>query len=258
MATPEFLITNLVDSATAISAYSELASLPVENVQSKSRTKVWRSDGLANPEWIKIDLGSAVKCKRAVIINHNISDGGTTTLKRHTSDDLGAATTVGTFGWDADFMVLDFDATYRWWWFHVSDAGNSDGYIEIGRIFLGDFSTTVGKPSIGGFALAPVDPSVPTSTPEGIVGRNTRSKFNRLSWQFKHVSEADRDTLITIYDTIGAYNHFFLRLDPSETVHSQGDIGGMYGYFTSQEPVMSYYAGQPSHWSVGFTFEEAR
>jgi hypothetical protein len=44
MATPEFLITNLVDTASAISASSEETSLPVENVQNKSRTKVWRSD----------------------------------------------------------------------------------------------------------------------------------------------------------------------------------------------------------------------
>jgi hypothetical protein len=372
MATPEFLITNLVDTADAISASSEETALAVENVQSKSRTKVWRSDSGWNIitgvndkiditegvtgdatatltagnyatgalmateaqtqinaaatdntwtctyssgtrkftighdnvqtgglEWSTganaatsagidlgydtsaddtgaasyvgdnecrcsreyigaIDLGSATRCRRAAIINHNFSSAATVGIYRHTSDDLPNATLVQNLAYDAKIMVLEFDATYRYWWFHVQDIDNSDSYIEAGRPFLGGYSTLTAKPVNAGFSLSLIDPSVPTQTPEGVVGRNERNKFYRLGFNLAYFSEADRDTLLTVYDTIGAYNHFILRLDPSETVHSQDEVGILYGYFTSRRLEMDYFAGTVNRWSAPLTFEEAR
>ena len=111
----------------------------------------------------------------------------------------------------------------------MDDIDNSDSYVEIGRAFLGDFDVL----SVGlGEALTfgEVDPSVPTVTPEGAVGKNERTHYFRASINLNAMESGDRDDLLTIYGRVGAYEHIFVRLDPGETTFSQGKLGGFYGF----------------------------
>lgn len=207
-------------------------------------------------EWIGIDLGAATLCTRSVVVSHNFSSSAVVTLYRHNADDLSAATLVGTFVFDADFMVLEFSATWRYWWIHVHDIDNSDGYIEFGRAFLGVLSQPTEAPSVYDYALIPVDQSPIAVTPEGAVGKNIREMFHRVTFQFAYEEEADRDALLAIYRSIGAHTHFFFRPDPGETQHHEAKLGGMYGYFLDREPRFGFTA--PNLWTVKFNFEEAR
>lgn len=207
-------------------------------------------------EWIGIDLGAATLCIRSIVVAHNFSSAAAVTLYRHNADDLSAATAVGTFTYDADFMVLEFSETFQYWWIHVDDIDNSDSHIEIGRAFLGNLSQPTTAPSVYDYTLIPVDESPISVTPEGVVGKNIREIFHRLSFHFAYESEADRDTLLDIYRGLGAYSHFFFRADPGETQHSEAKLGGMYGYFLDREPQFGFTG--PDLWTVAFNFEEAR
>ena len=216
------------------------------------------SDGACrcSREWLGIALSAATQAKRLAIVSHNFSSSAVVTLYRHTSDDLSAATAVDTVTYDANFMVVEFDATYRYWWIHVDDIDNSDSYIEIGRAFLGDYD--IAEYMELGMELAMVDPSEPTMTPEGYVGRNERTQFKRVNFNFAMLSETDRDNLIAIYETIGAFNHFFFIPDPAKAIFTQSDLGGMYGYFLSKEVPIAVVSGATTWTTSGLTFEEAR
>lgn len=207
-------------------------------------------------EWIGIGFTAATQAKRCAIVSHNFSSSAFVRLLRHTSDDLSAATSVGTITYDADFMVLEFDATYQYYWIQVRDVDNSDSYIEIGRAFLGDYDIVEYMEL--GMSLVLVDPSEPMVTPEGYVGRNERASFNQVRFNFAILSETDRDNLVTMYETIGAFNHFFFRPDPGEAIFSQDDLGGMYGYFLSPSVPISVVSGGTTWTAGGLVFEEAR
>lgn len=208
-------------------------------------------------EWVGIDLAAATQVKRGAIVSHNFSSSAVVTLYRHTADTLSAATAVGTLTYDADFMFIECDATYRYFWIHVEDVDNSDSYIEIGRAFLGDYSTTAWMAM--GMELVMVDPSEPTRTPEGYVGRNERTQHKQMVFSFGDpMNETDRDTLITIYETIGAYNHFFFRPDPNEEIFTQADLGGMYGYFLTRDVGLEIVSGATTWRPSRIIFEEAR
>jgi len=207
-------------------------------------------------EWIGIDLAAAIQCKRCAIVSHNFSSAAVVKLYRHTADTLSAATLVGTLTYDADFMVLEFDATYQYWWIHVDDIDNSDSYVEIGRAFLGTLTQPTKAASIYNYALIPVDDSPISVTPAGVVGKHVREQYHRVAFHFASVSESNRDTLLSIYRGIGAFSHFFFRPDPGQTLHSEAKLGGMYGYFIHREPTFGFTS--PHWWSVTFTFEEAR
>ncbi len=207
-------------------------------------------------EWLGIALSAATQAKRLAIVSHNLSSSAVVTLYRHTSDDLSAATAVDTVTYDANFMVVEFDATYKHWWIQVDDIDNSDSYIEIGRAFLGDYDI-VEYVELG-MELAMVDPSEPTMTPEGYVGRNERTQFKRVNFNFAILSETDRDNLVSMYETIGAFNHFFFIPDPAKAIFTQLDLGGMYGYFLSKEVPIAVVSGATTWTTSGLVFEEAR
>jgi hypothetical protein len=126
-------------------------------------------------------------------------------------------------------MILTCDATYRYFWIHVDDIDNSDGYIEIGKAFLGTASVlTEGL----GDALntRDIDPSTIVMTPEGAVGKNEKTKYFEADINLNYMNSTDRDTLRTIYDDVGSYGHMFIRLDPDESTFSHAELGGIYGY----------------------------
>ncbi len=207
-------------------------------------------------EWIGIDLAAATQCKRLAIVSHNFSSSATVTLYRHTADSLSAATSVGAVTYDADFMVLTFDATYRYWWIHVDDIDNSDGYIEIGRAFLGDFDVLTKALSSRNLNFGEMDPSVPVFTPEGVVGKNERSHYFRATIELRNMTSTDRDLLLTIFGRVGAYKHMFVRLDPDESTFSRAELGGMYGYFVSQMEFAGVWTAS-IHYTSQLTIQEA-
>ena len=158
---------NSVDSATSITADSELASLPVENLQDRQIVKVYRSDAATTVE-IDVDFGQSRVVDFVALIRHNISQSGTIRWRLSTVSDF--ATTVydsgavdawpvveefgtlpwGVFSWGgflnpevaaeytiSSFDILDTPAQARYLRVNIADDSNADGYIQAGRLISG-------------------------------------------------------------------------------------------------------------------------
>ena len=102
---------------------------------------------------INIDLGSAQEVKVLIIDDHNMSSGATITLKGVDPTIFSEAVT-----WVDDKIVhyLSVATTKRYWQIQITDAGNTDGYIDIGEIFLGSYmelTKTYKRGFTKGFAL---------------------------------------------------------------------------------------------------------
>lgn len=101
----------------------------------------YRSAALGAPNTIVVDLGSAKAVKALVLYDHNFSSGVTLTIQAHTSDSWGAPdfSEVVAYNASKNIYYLSATTTKRYWRLTVLDAGNSDGYIEIGEMILASY-----------------------------------------------------------------------------------------------------------------------
>lgn len=108
------------------------------------RDKRYRSSALEEPNTITIDLGSAQQVTALAIFDHNFTDAVTISLKGDADNanwdtpDFGGESV--TYNADKIVHYLSSAQTYRYWRLEITDAANSDTYIEIGELFLGAYS----------------------------------------------------------------------------------------------------------------------
>jgi hypothetical protein len=101
------------------------------------------SDDSDHPSYstIIIDLGAEKEIKALILGDHNISSGATITLKGHTSDSWGSPdfSENVTFAADKILHYLSAATSKRYWKIEIYDPNNTDGYIEIGELYLGTY-----------------------------------------------------------------------------------------------------------------------
>lgn len=105
----------------------------------------YRSKDLETPNTITIDLGSAQEVKALAIYDHNFTAAATLLLEADDAatfdSDGGSAQFSEAVTWADDKILhyLSAATTKRYWRLSVTDAANTDGYIEIGELFLGSY-----------------------------------------------------------------------------------------------------------------------
>lgn len=166
---------NRIDEAT-ISGGSWLSGLPLANIKDRALSKVCRStNATTGSTVIDIDLGQARSLRALALQNHNLSQSGSWRVKLGTS---AGASDVYSGSYQAAWF-LSFDSSQlewggnNWWdgtvdddyirhpyiapmllptWYsarhvriEIDDTTNPDGYIQIGRVFVGGgFTPTLG------------------------------------------------------------------------------------------------------------------
>lgn len=154
------------DAAT-LAASTAASGYPATNVQDKLRKRCWRTTDVSG-ETLTIDMGEAVYCNALALINHNLTCSGAITIE---ASNLASFATLlldqdedacheiigygeGGYGmagyggaipealrpiYDPEpvrVIYLDEAVAARYWRITLTDAGNSAGYLEVGRIFL--------------------------------------------------------------------------------------------------------------------------
>lgn len=158
--------TNYVDDVDSITADSEVASLPVENLQDLQIVKVFRTDGATSVE-IDVDWKSTKIVDFFALIAHNLSvtaklrwrlsnddfstfiyDSGTVDAWPPIEDFGGSP--WGVFRWGGvptqeetelytanAFQLLETPQFARYLRLNITDDSNLDGYIQAGRLIAG-------------------------------------------------------------------------------------------------------------------------
>ena len=212
--------TNYSDEATSITADSEVATLPVENLQDRQLVKIYRSDGDTDVE-IDVDFGQGRIIDFVALIRHNISQTGTIRWRLSNVSDF--ATTQydsgtvdawpvveefgtlpwGVFSWGgrinpevaaqyqiSSFTVLDSPVQARYLRINISDNDNADGYIEAGRLIAGPAyrpSTNYGF----GVEIQFVDESRIVKSRGGQTFVDEVERFRRIRFELQNLPEAE-------------------------------------------------------------------
>lgn len=150
------------------------------------RDHLYRSADLGAPNTITVDLGSAQEVKVLVIYDHNFTSAATITLEA----DAAATFDSGAGGnpqfseaitWNDEKIVhyLSAATTKRYWRLKVTDAANSDLYIEIGELFLGSY-LELSKNYVQGFSEETAFLVEANRTPYGV----EKSRFYNFQLMF--------------------------------------------------------------------------
>lgn len=236
--------TNAFASAT-VTASSTGSGFDRDNVKTYPIKRRWRSNSPVD-QWLKFDLGSATAISSFSLSFHNLTSSATIKLYGHSSDLGNAATnwdgsasfdSNNTLSRDDEVAVLHIssDQSYRWWFLELDDPTNSDGYIEIGTVFGGDFESP-DENFNENFSLNWLDSSR-TLDSEG-QSRFTveKERFKVFEITFADMDSANQDTIEGWWKAVYKTAPFLVALDtdshPAEwtrLVHWDNDLSWVYG-----------------------------
>ena len=194
---------NLIDAAT-LTAGSQKASLPVQNLQSNPTSKKWHTAAGVSSSHFLADLGSAQACNLLMLAKSNLTASATIRVRASTSDataesgdllDTGAGSPLEGVdaGCDPNYgsvlVIFDASVTARYWRVDLADTGAADN-LQIGRAFLGPaWQPTRGM--LYGWGNAWGDESTVRRTDGGQDIVNERARRRQLQFRLSFMNEAE-------------------------------------------------------------------
>jgi len=165
-------------------------------------------------EWIVNDLGSAQDVKAFIIKNHNFTNTATVKIQGHTADAWGTPDVDVTLPITADLMIYFWSSAQskRYWRYYINDVENSDGYIETGRVFLGDYFCPESN-FRRDYGTEFTDPSEVLMSDDGQITTNKKTKYRLLNLTFEYVTDTDLTSFEAMWDELGITEEFFFTRD---------------------------------------------
>ena len=128
---------SLIADAT-LTPDTENALYPVENLQAEPAAETYRSTSASNQK-ILIDFAAPVLVGMFAVVNHNLTDGATITLRGGSSQDPDGNDFELVIPWAIRnaWVLFDSDETWQYWSLTIDDLSNPDGVLEIGLLLQG-------------------------------------------------------------------------------------------------------------------------
>lgn len=187
---------NKVDAA-ALTASSELATLPGSNVQQEHVAQKWQTAAGVKSASLTLDLGGALSCSLLAVLGTNFTAAATRRLRASTADPTAVAgdlydSALASAGVKAGYGAIyhHFNAVAaRYWRLDLADATLPDN-MQVGRVFLGP-SWQPGESHEWGWGVTPLDPSKPAKSYGGQTFFDRRPKQRILTFGLSWNTEAD-------------------------------------------------------------------
>jgi len=196
----------------AITANSVNPNYPATNLVDSRLTRLYRTVASTTAE-VVFDCGSAVSVTSAVIASHNITASATVIkIQGNATDSWGSPSVSETITYDAGVMHKRFTGgSYRYWRIQIIDATNTDGYIEIGRAWIGTYYTTPGiAPTVTSSLLTA---TVKTRSTGGQSYGDKRHTYYKFITNFPAVTYTQKASLETMFISLDHSTPFFIYFD---------------------------------------------
>jgi len=248
--------------AGILAASTSATGYPVGNLQDRQRSRKWRSTSISG-QYVNVDFKASRPFNAVVLIDHNLTFNGTLTLAASDSPGGGSdlfGSTVDAWpdliGYGEDrygfleyggkfyeedraYMVprpiriiyLDDVVEARYLRVGFTDAGNTDGYLELGRMFACLYTDMgINFSSIHHEAIDNTDVQVTIGGQAWGVQLPIR---NSITLTFDWLDYADKYwNLKFMGSKMGLTESFVIDCFPDEGVPSEHHHGALYGRFT--------------------------
>jgi len=244
------LMTNETTKDSALTANSNNINYPVVNLLNSKLSRLFRTSS-STTATVVYDAGAAISVDCVNIANHNISSSVTTLkLQGNASDSWGAPSVDETLTYSTGIITKQFTGgSYRYWRIHIVDATNSDGYIQIGRAWIGQ---AYDAPDIGtSITHDKISTSVKSKTISGQTELDIRYKYETVNASFPAVTHAQK---LAIFDTSFEQTDigipFFVTFDETGS-----DLGTLY-VTLSGNGYSATLLVNPAYYSISIEMEE--
>lgn len=210
------IIDNVIDSAALSVNPAAVATLPVANVQDARRSRVWRSTSTAN-QVITATLSEVKTINGVVLARGNFTAAATVRVRVkylgswvYDSGNLDYGDLIPLGVWRAGIDPYgtsdtnDLDPIWQLWLpdsieaeiveVTISDAGNPDGYIQLGRLFVG-LSWEPSENYSWNSTLTWADTSEHTRTAGGSLRTEQGIRYRVMRFPFEWLDATDRQQL---------------------------------------------------------------
>ena len=232
-----------VESADLVTSSAD-AAYPKGNLQNAFRKKPWRSTGLSS-EYVKWDFGVSEDCSHISLISHNLTTEATVTITASDNADFSSPLLSATYdAWEPLFgfgeggfgehgfggylltgerddlapgalIIFSFSTIVaRYWKIEFSDAANSDGYIEIGRVITG-IPWEVERHFKYGWEIISIDESNLVFSSGGQVWTDVKPKRYEVRFSFVGITNLEKYwKLVDMFRRWGKRKSILLELMP--------------------------------------------
>jgi hypothetical protein len=206
-----WLYDNKFDAYDILSATTELANFPSSNTQNIHTSTRWRTTAeTAQAIVIDAGAGNTITADCIAIAGHNLSSGATIKFQMHTSDAWGAPDLDETITYRSGIMIKFFTSTAkRFIRFYFDDAANTDGYIEIGRLFAGTYFQ-VDPSSLSEFPIRNIRNDIVFDTDTNNTYGTEVTGWREFSYGFPPTDYTQIAGVRTMWNTIGKFKPFFM------------------------------------------------
>jgi hypothetical protein len=244
MANILFAHADLSDSAV-FSATTENASYPLVNLQNIQPSIVYRSTSVAAHD-LDVDLGAMVAVNFFALVKCNFTTSASIRVRTADSQsNLSASpsydsTALG-FTPPADYNNRGFyhykssPVTARWVRFTISDVGNADGYLEIGRLIVADAFVPSRNFDYGN-GVGFIDPSTTNDSLGAPIYVNERRRRKYLEYTGNFTKSEALGNVYNLDFRRGSAKDYLIILDVDDTTYiHQQSIYGLVKELTSIE-----------------------
>lgn len=268
MANLRIIYKNVFDSYATASASNTNTNYPLINTLKDTKGLVWRSTTTSST--IDMTWSSAQTLSAVVLPFSNLS--ATATIRVRMYSDTGMASmvydsgtvtavpavlssiypnTVGSnyrYSYGGNYSARKYTTkvtTCRGLKIDIVDTSNTDGYLEISRIIVGDYWSPVYNTQFG-LSVGTKDLSTTYRTQTGNLTTDNGSTYKTLSFDLSYLTASDRDTLFSIINTGGIKKSIYVSLFPEDADPNKEQIHQIYGRFleaaTITHPMYTVYA----------------
>ena len=149
----KFLVDNRLDNTATVLSSNQTVQAALTNLKTPDRKDFTRLNGTTNVQ-ITVDLGSAQSIQAIAWVYSNMRNGATVEIRHSTdnfsaNDVLLATVTIvrptviqGGIEFFLHHNYLFDTLSKRYWRLVLADSGNPDGYLTLGRLFVGAYVET--------------------------------------------------------------------------------------------------------------------
>ena len=242
-----FIMDNAVDDSAAVVTDGNaniLATLPASNIQLEQHTKTTRTSG-TSAMVLNIDWGGASKrIDGAALLRHNLSATATWQVQLYSAQNQGGSVLynsgsvtavpvndVDDENWGSDttttsvFQHWENSDKFSEMFFTqttalsakitLTDAGNADGYLQAGRLFMGVSATpaiNVGLGASSGWQEA----TKQFRTEGGTLRSDSKPRYRAFSLTMNDLTHGERSGFNEMVRKVGMRKDFFVDVFPDE------------------------------------------
>lgn len=243
--------------AAAITAGSEILTLPGSNVQKAHLRQKWHTAAGVKSSYVVFDMLSSVACALLAVLGTNLSAAATLRLRASNIDPTGAAGELLDTGTISAGIKAGYGAAYksftstaaRYWRLDLTDTTVPDN-LRVGRVFLGPRW----QPAVNqnyGWSVTPLDESGIEESYGGQEFADERPQRRQVQFVLDWLTKAEAfDNALALARANGIARDVLAIHDITETYLSEQAV---WGRLTALEPIVNRHTNT---WTQKFTVRE--